>query len=359
MHVVAIFNRWIEVLAEVFSACREALRARHTLIVTREHDRFVVRYLEPKRDAIIHSDHTEPDPILGVLSADAPIPGKLARAARHGLVMLELPFDTVVTRRITVPTQARDLLGGIVRNQIERLSPWHAEQAVYGFDADASTVDAATLDVRVLITARNVVEDAREKLAAIGLPIDRVVTRERSAPDKIVALWSQADDTTQDLGPLRRTIMLGIGAVVLTSLALGLWAVTSAAAIRADSEDVAAQLKTLQRRLQPGAQTVAGLPPAERAWSAKETSPSAAIVLEALSRALPEAAHLTELRLDGTTLRIIGLAPDAPSLLPPLAQSGHLTDVHFFAPTTRGADGRLFRFNIEARVAPRPTIAED
>jgi general secretion pathway protein L len=289
------------------------------------------------------------------------VPGKVARAARHGLVMHELPFDTVVTRRISVPAQARDLLSGIVRNQIERLSPWHAEQAVYGFEADASTVEAATLDVRVLITARSVVEDARKELAAIGLPIDRVVTRERGTPDKVVPLWSQADDTTHDnLEPLRRTIMLGIGAMVITSLALGLWAVTSATAIRTESDDVAARVKTLQRRLQPGgSQTAAGLPPAERAWAAKETSPSAAIALEALSRALPDAAHLTELRLDGTTLRIIGLAPDAPSLLPPLAQSGHLTDVHFFAPTTRGPDGRLFRFSIEARVAPRSTIAED
>jgi len=82
-------------------------------------------------------------------------------------------------------------------------------------------------------------------------------------------------------------------------------------------------------------------------------------VLEALSRALPDAAYLTELHLDNTTLRMIGLASDAPSLIAPLERSGHFTDVHFFAPTTRGPDGSLFSFHIEARVVPRLDVMEN
>ncbi len=82
-------------------------------------------------------------------------------------------------------------------------------------------------------------------------------------------------------------------------------------------------------------------------------------MLEALSRALPDGAYVTELRLENATLRMIGLANDAPSLIAPLEHSGHLNDVHFFAPTTRGPDGTLFRFNIEARVEPHFKIAEE
>jgi len=361
MRIVTIFNRWIEVLADLFVAGREMLRAKHALIVSLDHDGFVVRLLEPNKDAIIRSENAEKDAILGVLSRDTSVPDEVARAARRGLVVLEIPPDQIVMRRITVPAQARELLPGIVRNQIERLSPWHAEQAVYGFDAQLIGDDAASLDVRVLITSRAAVEEARNALADAGLEADRVVTRQRDAPEHMVALWSRmADATRESLEGIRRKIALGIGSTVVASLALGLWAVTSAAAIRAESEDAAARLKTLQRGMPGGSpQANAALGQPARAWVAKETSPSAVIVLEALSRSLPDVAHLTELRLEGATLRVIGLADDAPALLPLLEGSGHLTDVHFFAPTTRGPDGKLFRFHIEARVKRRTTIGED
>ena len=62
--------------------------------------------------------------------------------------------------------------------------------------------------------------------------------------------------------------------------------------------------KSLQRQVQAGrtAASLASLPPAERAWVSKETSTSSVIVMEALSRALPDAAYLTEIRLEGEDL---------------------------------------------------------
>ena len=66
---------------------------------------------------------------------------------------------------------------------------------------------------------------------------------------------------------------------------------------------------------------------------------SSVIVMEALSRALPESAYVTEIRLEKENLRIVGLADDAPGLLAPLEKSGHMTDVRFFAPMARGPDG--------------------
>jgi general secretion pathway protein L len=50
------------------------------------------------------------------------------------------------------------------------------------------------------------------------------------------------------------------------------------------------------------------------------------------------------------------LTSDAPALIAPL--EGTFAEVHFFAPTTRGPDGRLFWFHIEARVDPQRAGAE-
>lgn len=438
-----VLRRWIEVLTAAYFAWREALRARRALTVACENGRFIVRRSRPDRgNGVRHEEPNEPEATFAALTAGAPIPTEVTRAARTGLIVFELPADLVAVRRIAVPVQAREFLPGIIRNQIERLSPWHADQVVYGFDADVDEEDAATLDVRVLIALRTVIDKARGELAVTGLRVDRIVARQPSSTSppsqragtwrgpsspspglpgegairklklaiesvrrgyltrptpspptqakegradlsrhaargngrghmqlpglpsgeaiRSVTLWSRvADVSPEHLARAVRRVGAGIATAVAASLALSLWAITAAASLGGEGEELEARVRTLQRQIQGPAQSLASLSASERAWYTKETAPTAAIVLEALSRALPDGAYLTELRLENATLRIIGLANDAPSLVASLEHSGHLTDVHFFAPTTRGPNDTLFRFNIEAHVEPHFKIAED
>jgi general secretion pathway protein L len=352
VRIAAVLKQWIEVLAAVVFSWREVWRARRSLIVSRDEGRFIVRQVQSGRQSVL-------------VTADigSTVPEAVARTVRKSFVILEFPLDKIVRRRISVPAQAREYLAGIVRNQIERLSPWQADQSVYGFDAETSQEDATALNVRVLIAARADIDGARDEVAAIGLAVDRVVAcagaAQATAP---VTLWSRIANTPH--ASLQRAcwqIGLGIAATVSVSFGLSLWAIASAASIRAESEDLVTRSKTLQRQIQssPTSQMMASLNPAERAWTAKETSRSAVIILEALSRTVPDSAYLTELHLENATLRLIGLAGDPPALIAPLEQSGHLVGVHFFAPTTRSADGKLFRFHIEARVEPRLAISEN
>jgi general secretion pathway protein L len=369
MQIGALWGRWIEVLAALLFAWREAWRAQRSLIVSHENDRLVVRQAKPDSNPIMRlmrrPDGPQSSPAESILAELPPgivAPDEVVRAAQSGFVVLQLSTDKIVMRRISVPAQAREFLPGIVRNQVERLSPWPVEQTVYGFNAEASDADATTLDVQVFLTSRAVVSSARDELDAIGLPPDRIVARQGDLPAApAVALWSRlADVPHQTVARTHRQIGVAIVATFLLSVGLTVWAFFSATSIRGESEELAARSRTLQRQIQGSRtpQAIASLPPAERAWAWKESMPSTVIVLEALSRALPDAAYLTELHLDNMTLRMIGLASDAPSLIAPLERSGHLTDVHFFAPTTRGPDGSLFRFHIEARVVPRLEVTE-
>ena len=362
MQIPAFLRRWIEVLASVYFACYEAWRARRPLIISCEDDHFTIRKTQPTSATDIRFER--PDELDGaVLTVGVPMSPEMTRAARDSLVIFELPADDVAVRRISVPAQAREFLPGIVHNKMERLSPWRADQTVCGFDADVSTEDPTVLDVRVLIASRAAIDVAREKLAAIGLVVDRIVTVQRNTEmPKSITLWSRlAAASHEDLRRLHWRIGVGISATILVGLSLSLWAVISAVSIGAESDDVAAQTKTLQRQIDGPRtpQSIALLNPNERAWYEKEASPTASIVIEAVSRALPDAAYLTELHLENTTLRMVGLTSDAPSLIAPLEHSGHLTSVRFFAPTTRGTDGTLFRFHIEARVEPHFRIADD
>jgi general secretion pathway protein L len=365
MRIGAVLRRWIEILAALYLAWRESRRELRSLVVSRENGNVVVRHAEPARDAMLRD--AQAGNVIAILPSGAGASVDVSRAAHNSFVVLEFPADKVVMRRITVPAQARKFLGGVIRNQIERLSPWPANGVVYGFAAEADAGDAAVVEVRILMAARADVDAARQDLAALGLPIDRIVARgsdtetadEKHGP---VTLWSRLADTSPHrFGSVVRAIGTGIAASVAASLLLGSWALLSTASIRDESEEVAARSKVLQRQVQTGraAASATSIPPAERAWLLKETSISSVILIEALSRALPESAYVNEIRLDKESLRITGLADDAPALLAPLERSEHMTDVHFFAPTARGPDGKLFRFSIEAHVEPRIKIGED
>jgi general secretion pathway protein L len=345
MRIDAVWNRWMEILAALVLAAQERWRARRAMFIALENKRLIVR------------QGGRPD------GAEASVaPADLRSAARRHFVTLELSPDEIVVQRINVPAQAREFIPGIVRNQIERLSPWPADQVVFGFDAEASAEDPAVLDARVLMTSRANVEAAREELAAVGVAADRIVARERGAAHApCVALWSRYDHGPgRGLESARRAVGAGVLAVFGLSFGLSAWWLVSANATRAESEAVAARAATLQRQLQPAraASASAALDPAERAWLLKETSPSGVMVLETLSRALPDAAYVTELSLQKAMVRIVGLTDDAAALIAPLERIGQFAEVHFFAPTTRGPDGQLFWFHIEARVVPHLEASE-
>jgi len=352
MRVGAILGRWIEVLAVLLAGWQEAWRSCRSMTVSRDAAGFLIRGAGEARDQV-----------LATAAVGAPVAEDVAQAARKSLVVLELPPDKVMARRISVPAKAREFLPGIIRNQIDRLSPWQADEAVYGFAAGASREDAAALDVRIMITSRAIIEAARAEIAAIGLAVDRIVVRNGGGvPAAPVALWSRLADAPQECSDhSRRLIGVAIAGCVGLSFVVTLWALISAASIRDASEDLAVRTKTLAGQLH-AARSVAATPslnPEEGAWMAKQTAPSAVVLLEALARALPDAAYLTDLQFEGATVRMMGLAADAPSLIAPLEQSGHFTGVHLFAPTTRDSDATLYRFHIEAQVEPRLDVTQD
>jgi len=359
MRMPAVLKRWIETLATLLVAWNEHRREQRALTVALENQQVVVREIRSVHD-ITRPQH-RPEQRASV---------DLLDAARDSFVIAEFPPDKIVRRDITVPAGAQKFLSGVIRNQIERLSPWPPNDVVYGFDGEVDVENASVVDVRILIASRANIDAFRNHLAALNVQVDRIVANslvensDENSDDarKPVTLWSRSTDTSLDHPQrLSRLIGLGIAGFVAASTCLSLWAFVSAGDIRDENERIATRAKALQRQIQDGQtpSAAASSSPAERAWFLKETSGSSVILLEALSRALPDSAYLTEIRLESGTLRIIGLADDAPGLLAPLEQSGHLTGVHFSAPTTRGSDGKSFRFSVEAHVEPRIKLEKE
>jgi general secretion pathway protein L len=345
LRIDKIFTHWIDLLASLLVGAQEAWRIQRSLVVMRDGQHFCARGKTPKG---------------GSGAPASPLSDDLVREARQRFVILELPTTDVVRRRIAVPAQAREFTPGIVRNQIERLSPWRADQVTFGFAIEPQRDDANVLDVHVSMAARDTVEAAREQLSATGLAVDRIVAAGLET-DHPITLWSRLGDASeQSLGGWRRRIAAALIGGLAISVGTTVWALVSTDFIRAESDDVSAQAVALQRRLEdsPTSAADASRDPAKRAWMLKQTTPAAVMILETLSQSLPDSAYITDLSLNKGTLRVTGLCSDAPSLLAPLQNSGLMTDVHFFAPTTRSPDGTSFQFHIETTIQSRAETKE-
>jgi general secretion pathway protein L len=94
----------------------------------------------------------------------------------------------------------------------------------------------------------------------------------------------------------------------------------------------------------------------ERLVKRKLEEPAMMVLIEALSRALPDTAYLTELEVHGRDARIVGKSDDPTALITRLESTDQLQDVRFSAPTTREEGETVGTFSIIGRVAGGPQL---
>jgi general secretion pathway protein L len=157
---------------------------------------------------------------------------------------------------------------------------------------------------------------------------------------------TNAAGTITNVPRVLRLALLGAGLATVTSLAVAAYA-----GMALDAEQQELQQRIAQRRA--ALRFNQGSGSAETLLAKrKQTSPSSVMVLEAISNALPDTTYVTELRVEGDKMQVVGLTQDAPSLIRLLEQSPQFARATFFAPTTRSQGESGERYHIEAHVTP-------
>src|SRR5437588_8408986 len=97
-----------------------------------------------------------------------PVPPKVLARLRKARVELMLSPSRFVFRPLELPKRAAEFLGGIVRAQIDRLTPWSAGDAVFGWTAPQEA-GPDRMTVTVAATARALVAPFLEALVGLGV----------------------------------------------------------------------------------------------------------------------------------------------------------------------------------------------
>jgi general secretion pathway protein L len=344
----ALFEDWIVTVAGAVNAAVGRYSRRPHIVIEEEKPGLLTAKLksaqngETLSDISFHNLSGHPSPSL---------PADWQAAFRGSRVEAELASDQALFRPLEFPEQAEDFLDGMIRTQIDRLTPWSAEAAVFGWSTPLPT-QQGRIELTLAAASREWIEPLVQLTASLNarsLAVFATPPPGSESVEKIKvldqALQGRAG-TFMDTRRMLRTVLLSVSALVTISLLVATYLDDSF-----DSEKQDLMSRISQRRaalrLSPETSSAYGLL-AKR----KQTSPSSVVVLEALSQALPDNTYVTELRIDGDKIQVVGLTQDAPSLIRLIEKSPQFARATFFAPTTRAENEPGERFHIEARITP-------
>jgi general secretion pathway protein L len=240
----------------------------------------------------------------------------------------------------------------VLRHQIERLAPWPAEKAVLAYEIAGPAQEAGMLDVRVAITSRQKIDALVEELASLGYRPGVVdFGPDTETEPRLNLLPSQSTHDRRTGQRVLSMIAIAYAVAVIVS-ALGLLGV---AQNLSELSSLNSQLEQLRARsgLDQYAEGFARDQRREALLAAEKLAqPSSAIVLEVLSRAVPDDAWLDRLEIVQGAVRLVGNAANATAIIGRIEESGHFADVQFAAPTTRAETDNFESFTITAQVVP-------
>jgi general secretion pathway protein L len=278
-----------------------------------------------------------------------PLSPEWAAALRGAAVELALRPSRFVFRPLELPGRAVEFLDGIIRAQIDRLTPWTAADAVFHWTPPQPSADDQIM-LTVVATARNAVSSLAQAFLDLGAAGVKVTTATPGMEP--IAVYSRQVAGQAGSGRMR----LALVAILATT---GVMAVLSIGVGGFVTDSYDAQQQQIQRRIaerraiMQGNRGSSGSSPLEVLVRRKQTGPSAVMALEELSALMPDHTYATEMRIEGNKLQISGLTHDAPSLIRILEQSPHFTSAGFFAPTTRAANEPGERFHLETKIKPQ------
>ncbi|MFG1306098.1 PilN domain-containing protein [Xanthobacter autotrophicus] len=283
------------------------------------------------------------------LDDPTPFPPEIATALKGREVELALDPARFLFRPLELPRGAAAFLDGIVRSQIDRLTPWSATEAAYGFTPPQDAPDDR-LALTVAATARARLSPLTDRLKAQGVGAILVTTQAEDTGAPIRVLDHAASGAASGVAGVRR-VLLGVlggaaGAALLALVVSGFVGGSLDTELEDITQRIAAQRRALvtARDGQGGTAVLAAL---ERR---KREVPAGVLVLEALSQVLPDDTHVTELQMEGDRVEVAGVSREAAALIRLLEQSHQFAEATFVAPTTRAAGEAGERFHISARI---------
>jgi len=244
-------------------------------------------------------------------------------------VILRLPEAKPWRRTFDLPKSARRYLRQIVAGEMDRRTPWRADQVYFHVAPDPAPAEPGRINVALTVLPRAVVAPALDALARQGIAAQSLALADGAdAP--------LAGGAGRSFAPARRAVPALVALLTLATLSVAVqsvWLGIAEARLATARQDVktvrglAAEVEHLRRQRD--------LPHLKR-----QETPSALGTLDALARAVPDDSWAESVTIRNDRLVMTGLSADATKLLPLVGAA--FPDAKFDAPVTSVKGGQTF-----------------
>ncbi|MCW1842731.1 PilN domain-containing protein [Prosthecomicrobium hirschii] len=282
----------------------------------------------------------------GLTFEPADLPTRLEGAA----VAVDIPEAWLFRRALEpVAAQSAPYLDAFVRHHVERVTPWRVGDTYYGVETEPLAEDPSRLSVRLGVVPRSLVAGLVEGLRRLK-PRRLDLSAAGDAGRFVLTVAADADGGRVVPRRIAGTALAVLVIAAVAGVVAASWTQELTEGTAADLDRAIAErrdfLRTAMERTRPKSD------PAEGLRAQRSATPPMVLLVDQLAAALPDQAHLTDLRIEKGLIRMSGVAEDVSALIPALEASPSFRSVAFYAPSTRLPSGSGDRFYIEMRIEP-------
>jgi len=244
-------------------------------------------------------------------------------------VILRLPEAKPWRRTFDLPRNARRYLRQIVAGEMDRRTPWRADQVYFHVAPDPAPAEPGRMMVALTVLPRTAAAPALEAFARLGLTAQSISLADGAEAPLAGGAGRSFAAGRRAVPALAALLALATLSVAVQSVWLGL-AEARLATARQDVKKVrslAAEVEHLRRQRD--------LPHLKR-----QETPSALGTLDTLARAVPDDSWAESVTIRNDRLVMTGLSADATKLLPLVGAA--FPDAKFDAPVTSVKGGQAF-----------------
>ncbi len=257
-----------------------------------------------------------------------------------------VPHSACLERRMEIPRKARSNVGRILELDLERATPFKSKDVLTAYIVDAAPGQNGALCARQFILKRETVARILAEAERAGATVRRISCLASNGRETLPINFLEAGTPSAPRGNDAWVPKLAVGLVVLTGLATGLAMWRNERALAELNRQTAEARMQLDARVGQGNGTVSAVQEAAAVQARKARTVPAVVLLDEITRRLPDDTHLSELRVSGRTIEMSGLSGRASDLIGALEKSQFFGDATLTAPVTFDSNANGERFNL-------------